>query len=129
MPVADYNKQLADALLELAKTQDELDQMTLQATRRATRILCCAVVCAASLACANLALGATPDDCHALRKHGHQAGSAEMLRVAQHRPRLRMFAPKVTGAWSQYEEANNQFPHRGGAVGLRMQCIASAGAA
>jgi hypothetical protein len=26
MPVADYNKQLADALLELAKTQDELDK-------------------------------------------------------------------------------------------------------
>ena len=82
--------------------------MNLQATPRATRILCCAVVCAASLACANLAWGATPDDCHALRKHGHQAEAQkcyESLSTSRD-PYIR-----AEGYWGleQYEEANNQF--------------------
>jgi tetratricopeptide (TPR) repeat protein len=82
--------------------------MTLHATRRATRILCCAVVCAASLAGANFVWGATPDDCHALRKHGHQAEAQkcyDSLSTARD-PYLR-----AEGYWGmeQYEEANNQF--------------------
>ena len=42
-------------------------------TRRVMRIFLCGVVCAACLAFARPASGAPPDDCHALRKHGHRA--------------------------------------------------------
>ena len=77
-------------------------------TRRVTQILRGGVVCLASLAGASLALGATPDDCHALRKHGHSAEAQkcyESLSAARD-PYLR-----AEGYWGteQYQEANNQF--------------------
>jgi Flp pilus assembly protein TadD len=71
-------------------------------------LLCFGVVCAASLAGASLARGATPDECQALRKHGHQAEAQkcyESLSTARD-PYLR-----AEGDWGleQYQEANNQF--------------------
>src|ERR1700675_4351689 len=77
-------------------------------TRRAAQILRCGVVCVASLAGANLAWGSTPDDCHGLRKHGHQPEAQkcyESLSVARE-PYLR-----AEGYWGleNYQEANNQF--------------------
>ena len=77
-------------------------------TRRAAQIFRCGVVCLASLAGASLALGTTPDDCHGLRKHGHNAEAQkcyESLSAARD-PYLR-----AEGYWGteQYQEANNQF--------------------
>jgi cellulose synthase operon protein C len=76
--------------------------------RRSMQILRCGVVCAASLAGASLARGATPDDCHALRKHGHQAEAQKCYESlsATRDPYLR-----AEGYWGleQYQEANNQF--------------------
>ena len=77
-------------------------------TRHAAQIFCCGLVCLASLAGASLALGATPDDCHTLRKHGHSAEAQkcyESLSAARD-PYLR-----AEGYWGteQYQEANNQF--------------------
>jgi Tfp pilus assembly protein PilF len=71
-------------------------------------LLCFGVVCAASLAGASLARGATPDECQALRKHGHQAEAQkcyESLSTARD-PYVR-----AEGDWGleQYQEANNQF--------------------
>ena len=43
------------------------------ARQRASRMLFRAAVCAVCLAGATLARGATPEDCHSLRKHGHRA--------------------------------------------------------
>ena len=37
------------------------------------RALECAILCVALFAAAGAALSATPDDCQALRKHGHRA--------------------------------------------------------
>ena len=58
--------------------------------------------------CAGLAWGATPEDCHALRKHGHRAEAQkcyESLTTARD-PFLR-----AEGFWGMemYQEANNQF--------------------
>src|SRR5712675_2447580 len=77
-------------------------------TRRAARIFRCGMVCLAILAGASLARSATPDDCHALRKHGHSAEAQkcyESLSAARD-PYLR-----AEGYWGteQYQEANNQF--------------------
>jgi len=77
-------------------------------TRRVMRIFLCGVVCAACLAFARPAVGATPDDCHALRKHGHRAEAQkcyESLTSARD-PYLR-----AEGYWGtgMYQEANNQF--------------------
>ena len=60
------------------------------------------------LACAGLAWGATPDECNALRKHGHRAEAQkcyESLSTARD-PYLR-----AEGYWGleMYQEANNQF--------------------
>ena len=41
-------------------------------TERAARTFFCAGVCLACLAGASLAWSATPDECQALRKHGHR---------------------------------------------------------
>ncbi len=82
--------------------------MNAHATHRASRIFVRAVVCAACVSLAGFAWGATPDDCHALRKHGHRAEAQtcyESLTTARD-PSVR-----AEGFWGieQYEEANNQF--------------------
>ncbi len=84
MDPADYKKQLTDALVELAKVQEEMDQM-----RRAAPILALLMTC--SLA----ASAAVPADCWALRKHGHAAqaqacfdGLTQSARCIQSRRRL-----------------------------------------
>jgi tetratricopeptide (TPR) repeat protein len=66
------------------------------------------MVCLATLAGASLVWGATPDDCHALRKHGRQAEAQKCYESlsATRDPYLR-----AEGYWGtgQYQEANNQF--------------------
>jgi hypothetical protein len=62
----------------------------------------------AVLAGASVGWSATPDDCHVLRKHGHEPEAQkcyEALSVA-HEPYLR-----AEGYWGleNYQEANNQF--------------------
>ncbi|HEX4642147.1 MAG TPA: tetratricopeptide repeat protein [Candidatus Acidoferrales bacterium] len=78
------------------------------ATHRAAGIYFRAVVCAASLAAASLAWGATLEDCQALRKHGHPAEAQKCYEslTAARDPFMR-----AEGFWGleQYEEANNQF--------------------
>src|SRR5580704_13540672 len=79
-----------------------------RATHRAARILFRAAVCVMCLAGAGVAYGATPDDCHALSKHGRRAEAQkcyESLTTAGD-PSIR-----AEGYWGleQYEEANNQF--------------------
>ena len=79
-----------------------------RATQRAAGFFFRGVVCAACLAGASLAFGATPEDCHTLRKHGHRPEAQkcyESLTTARD-PSIR-----AEGFWGleQYEEANNQF--------------------
>ena len=70
---------------------------------------------------------ATPDDCHALRKHGHRAEAQKCYEslTAARDPYLRA---EGTGAWRMYQEANNQF-RIAVAQSPAMPCTASAGAA
>src|ERR1700735_4147273 len=82
--------------------------MSGQAARRITAIWFWVVCFAACLAGVGSARGATPDDCHALRKHGRLADAEkcyESLTAA------RDLLTKAEGFWGleQYEEANNQF--------------------
>jgi tetratricopeptide (TPR) repeat protein len=82
--------------------------MNWHATHRAARIFLRAMMCAACFSFASLAWGATPEDCQALRKHGHRPEAQkcyESLTTARD-PFLR-----GEGFWGleQYEEANNQF--------------------
>ncbi|HEV2522999.1 MAG TPA: tetratricopeptide repeat protein [Candidatus Acidoferrales bacterium] len=82
--------------------------MNARVTHRAARALLRVAVCAACLAGASFALGATPDECHALRKHGHRAEEQkcyESLTTARD-PFLR-----AEGYWGleMYQDANNQF--------------------
>src|SRR6202163_3803029 len=66
------------------------------------------VVCLACLLGASLSRAATPDDCHALRKHGHRAEGQKCYEslTASRDPYLR-----AEGLWGteMYQEANNQF--------------------
>src|SRR3984893_4840642 len=66
------------------------------------------VVCLLSLLGASLSWAATPDDCHALRKHGHRAEAQKCYEslTASPDPYLR-----AEGLWGtgMYQEANNQF--------------------
>src|SRR6202158_6316529 len=66
------------------------------------------VVCVACLLGASLSRAATPDDCHALRKHGHRAEAKKSYEslTASRDPYLR-----AEGLWGteMYQEANNQF--------------------
>src|ERR1700720_3527891 len=66
------------------------------------------VVCLLSLLGASLSSAATPDDCHALRKHGHRAEAQKCYEslIAAPDPYLR-----AEGYWGteKYQEANNQF--------------------
>jgi tetratricopeptide (TPR) repeat protein len=82
--------------------------MNAGATRRVTRFVSCAAVCVACLTAASFARGATPDDCHALRKHGHrtEAGKCYESLTAARDPVLR-----AEGFWGMemYQDANNQF--------------------
>jgi tetratricopeptide (TPR) repeat protein len=79
-----------------------------QPTRRMTRIFRCVVVCVAGLAGASLGWGATPDDCHALRKHGHRA---EAQKCYESLSTMRDPYLRAEGYWGveMYQEANNQF--------------------
>src|SRR6202022_900553 len=66
------------------------------------------VMCLVGLIGTSLSWASTPEDCHALRKHGHRAEAQkcyESLRVARD-PYLR-----AEGYWGteMYQEANNQF--------------------
>jgi len=74
----------------------------------AAKIFRCAVVCLAGLTGASLGWGATPDDCHALRKHGHRAEAEQCYQslTTARDPYLR-----AEGYWGteNYQEANNQF--------------------
>ena len=80
-------------------------QTTRRMTQRAIQIVLCGAVC---LACAGFSRAATPDDCSALRKHGHrdEAQKCYELLTAAHDPYVR-----AEGYWGteQYQEANNQF--------------------
>jgi tetratricopeptide (TPR) repeat protein len=72
------------------------------------RMLRSFALCLPGLLGASLSWGATPDDCHALRKHGHRAEAQrcyEALTAARD-PYLR-----AEGYWGaeKYQEANNQF--------------------
>jgi hypothetical protein len=82
--------------------------MNAHATHRAAWMVSRAVVCAACLSLAGLAWGATPEDCHALRKHWHRPEAQKCYEslTAARDPLLR-----AEGFWGleQYEEANNQF--------------------
>ena len=82
--------------------------MSGRAMHRATRMMIRVVVCVACLAGASMARGATPDDCHAFRKHGRRAEAQkcyESLTIAGDA------SLRAEGYWGleQYEEANNQF--------------------
>jgi cellulose synthase operon protein C len=77
-------------------------------TGRARQVFLSAAVCVACLAFARVASGATPEDCHALRKHGHSAEAQKCYEslTAARDPYLR-----AEGFWGtgNYQEANNQF--------------------
>jgi cellulose synthase operon protein C len=77
-------------------------------SRHAASGMVFAAVCAVCLASASLALGATPDECRELRKHGRRADAQKCFEslVAAREPAVR-----AEGYWGleQYEEANNQF--------------------
>jgi tetratricopeptide (TPR) repeat protein len=82
--------------------------MSGHAAQRTTRMWLRVVVCAACLASGRSLLGAIPEDCHALRKHGKRAEAQkcyESLAIAGD-PSVR-----AEGYWGleQFEEANNQF--------------------
>src|SRR5258708_39848784 len=65
-------------------------------------------VCLQGLRGVSLSWAATPDDCHALRKHGHRTEAKKCYEslIAAPDPYLR-----AEGYWGaeQYQEANNQF--------------------
>jgi tetratricopeptide (TPR) repeat protein len=73
-----------------------------------TRMVRICVACLLGLLGAGLSWAATPDDCHALRKHGHRAEAQKCyeLLTAARDPYLR-----AEGYWGteKYQEANNQF--------------------
>lgn len=66
------------------------------------------VMCLATLAIAGLARAATPDECHALRKHGRRA---EAQKCYESLTTLRDPYLRAEGYWGteKYQEANNEF--------------------
>ena len=82
--------------------------MNRRATRRTAQFLLCAVVYVASLAVASPGWGAAPDDCHALRKHGHRP---EAQKCYQSLSTANDPYQRAEGFWGLqlYQEANNQF--------------------
>ncbi len=66
------------------------------------------ILCALALAASSVVLAATPDDCHALRKHGHRAEAQACYESLTHArdPYLR-----AEGDWGlgNYTDANNEF--------------------
>ena len=82
--------------------------MTRRATRRATRIVLRAAVCALCLAGPHLARGATPEDCRALHKRGRRADAEKCY---QSLAGARDAYLRAEGYWGleMYQEANNQF--------------------
>ncbi|HEX4073960.1 MAG TPA: tetratricopeptide repeat protein [Candidatus Acidoferrales bacterium] len=68
----------------------------------------CAILCVALFAVASAALSATPDDCQALRKHGHRAEAEACYQTLTETrdPYLR-----AEGYWGlgMYADANNEF--------------------
>lgn len=77
-------------------------------TRRTLRMIFPVLVCAVCLGSAGLAHGATPDECHALRKHGQRA---EAQKCYESLTTGRDAFTRAEGFWGleQYQEANNQF--------------------
>src|ERR1700680_1026510 len=65
-------------------------------------------VCLLGLLGAGLSWAATPDDCHALRKHGHRA---EAQKCYESLTAARDSYLRAEGYWGteKYQEANNQF--------------------
>jgi cellulose synthase operon protein C len=65
-------------------------------------------VASSALAAASAAPAATPDDCHALRKHGHRA---EAQSCYQSLTQARDAYTRAEGYWglAKYDEANNEF--------------------
>ena len=78
------------------------------ATQRAARIFFRVAVCAACLMGAGFVRASTPDDCQALRKHGHRA---EAQKCYESLTTARDPFARAEGFWGleMYEEANNQF--------------------
>ena len=98
------------------------------ATHRAARIFSRVAVCAACLAGASLACGATPDDCHALRKHGHRAEAQKCYESLTHRARSVPARRRLLGH-GNVSGGEQPVSHRGGRNRPRTPCIACAGAA
>jgi tetratricopeptide (TPR) repeat protein len=73
-----------------------------------TRMVRSCVVCLVGLLGAGLSWAATPDDCHALRKHGHRA---EAQKCYESLTAARDSYLRAEGYWGteKYQEANNQF--------------------
>ena len=73
-----------------------------------TRMFRSCVLCLMGLLGANLSWAATPDDCHALRKHGHRA---EAQKCYESLTAARDAYLRAEGYWGteMYQEANNQF--------------------
>jgi tetratricopeptide (TPR) repeat protein len=73
-----------------------------------TRVRQCAILSALVLAAASAILAATPDDCHALRKHGH---STEAQSCYESLTRTRDRYLRAEGFWGlgMYTDANNEF--------------------
>ena len=82
--------------------------MSTHATRQVKRLCLCAAVCLVTLATVRVARSATPEDCQALRKHGHRPEAQKCYEAltASRDPYLR-----AEGFWGteQYQDANNQF--------------------
>ena len=72
------------------------------------RVRQCAILSAMLLALASVALAATPDDCHALRKHGHRA---EAQACYQSLTQTRDPYLRAEGDWGlgMYTDANDEF--------------------
>jgi Tfp pilus assembly protein PilF len=73
-----------------------------------TRVIRCCVLCLVSLLGASMSWAATPEDCHALRKHGHRA---EAQKCYQSLSVARDAYLRAEGYWGMemYQEANDQF--------------------
>ena len=55
------------------------------------------------------AAAATPDECHALRKHGHRAEAQSCFQSLDASRAIPTCAPKVFWGLEHYEDANNEF--------------------
>ncbi len=103
--------------------------MSGQAVRgRSARVLFRVVVCAACLAGASLAWGATPDDCQALRKHGRLADAQKCYESLTDSARSSHSARKASGALNNTKRRTTSFASRRSSL-PRTPWFACAGAA